>query len=153
MRRVGYDADTQTYTYRDHHGSSWEGAPGAKYGVLNRSKQNSRTDTFSQRLITSNLAGRVQFKTVDKEDNREEKLISAEGPHKQLLGVLSSRFGRLLNGARDLISRATTKESPNTDDEKLPPLPGKRRSKKQPQRHPRRHTQRRRRRPEKWHEK
>jgi len=34
MRRVGYDADTQTYTYRDTDGSLWEGAPGARYGKL-----------------------------------------------------------------------------------------------------------------------
>lgn len=34
MRRVGYDADTQTYTYRDSDGSLWEGPPGARYGHL-----------------------------------------------------------------------------------------------------------------------
>jgi len=34
MQRVGYDADTQTYTYQARDGSSWEGAPGAKYGAL-----------------------------------------------------------------------------------------------------------------------
>src|SRR5436190_18956487 len=34
MRRVGYDADTQTYTYQDTDGSVWEGAPGARYGKL-----------------------------------------------------------------------------------------------------------------------
>lgn len=34
MQRVGYDADTQTYTYRDSDGSYWEGAPGNEYGQL-----------------------------------------------------------------------------------------------------------------------
>ncbi|OHF04698.1 LysM domain-containing protein [Colletotrichum orchidophilum] len=34
MRRVGYDADTQVYTYQDSDGSYWEGAPGAQYGQL-----------------------------------------------------------------------------------------------------------------------
>jgi len=34
MRRVGYDADTQTYTYQDVDGSLWEGAPGARHGKL-----------------------------------------------------------------------------------------------------------------------
>lgn len=34
MERVGYDADTQTYTYRDSDGSYWEGAPGNQYGQL-----------------------------------------------------------------------------------------------------------------------
>ncbi|CZS91818.1 uncharacterized protein RAG0_02359 [Rhynchosporium agropyri] len=37
MKRVGYDADTQTYTYRDRDGSFWEGEPGARYGVLRES--------------------------------------------------------------------------------------------------------------------
>jgi hypothetical protein len=34
MQRVGYDADTQTYSYRDADGSYWEGAEGARYGKL-----------------------------------------------------------------------------------------------------------------------
>lgn len=37
MQRVGYDADTQTYSYQDQDGSHWEGDPGARYGVLHRS--------------------------------------------------------------------------------------------------------------------
>jgi len=36
MVRVGYDADTQTYTYRDLNGTYWTGAPGARYGELHR---------------------------------------------------------------------------------------------------------------------
>ncbi|KOS22083.1 hypothetical protein ESCO_001962 [Escovopsis weberi] len=36
MTRVGYDADTQTYTFRDADGSYWEGAPGCRYGRLTR---------------------------------------------------------------------------------------------------------------------
>jgi hypothetical protein len=36
MTRVGYDADTQVYTYRDSDGSYWEGAPGCQYGTLHR---------------------------------------------------------------------------------------------------------------------
>lgn len=36
MARVGYDADTEIYTYRDADGSYWEGVPGAQYGVLKR---------------------------------------------------------------------------------------------------------------------
>ncbi|KAK4123106.1 hypothetical protein N657DRAFT_645831 [Parathielavia appendiculata] len=38
MTRVGYDADTQVYTYRDSDGSYWEGAPGCRYGRLHRVK-------------------------------------------------------------------------------------------------------------------
>lgn len=39
MTRVGYDADTQTYTYRDADGSLWRGAPGVQYGKLFRVKE------------------------------------------------------------------------------------------------------------------
>ncbi|KAH8901747.1 hypothetical protein GQ53DRAFT_8767 [Thozetella sp. PMI_491] len=36
MTRIGYDADEQTYTYRDADGSIWESAPGNQYGPLTR---------------------------------------------------------------------------------------------------------------------
>ncbi|KAF2761985.1 hypothetical protein EJ05DRAFT_482787 [Pseudovirgaria hyperparasitica] len=37
MRRVAYDADTQRYTYKDPTDDSlWEGAEGARYGLLRR---------------------------------------------------------------------------------------------------------------------
>lgn len=36
MQRVGYDADTQVYTFRDADGSYWESAPGCQYGRLTR---------------------------------------------------------------------------------------------------------------------
>ncbi|KAH7402244.1 hypothetical protein DE146DRAFT_460006 [Phaeosphaeria sp. MPI-PUGE-AT-0046c] len=34
MERVGYDADTERYTFRDADGSLWESAPGSRYGQL-----------------------------------------------------------------------------------------------------------------------
>lgn len=34
MIRIGYDADDQTYTFRDTDGSIWESAPGNEYGTL-----------------------------------------------------------------------------------------------------------------------
>ncbi|KAI1755456.1 carbohydrate-binding module family 50 protein [Xylaria castorea] len=34
MQRIGYDADTQVYTFRDADGSLWESAPGNRYGQL-----------------------------------------------------------------------------------------------------------------------
>ncbi|KAJ2895847.1 hypothetical protein MKZ38_006131 [Zalerion maritima] len=36
MTRIGYDADSSTYTYRDSDGSIWEGEPGSRYGRLHR---------------------------------------------------------------------------------------------------------------------
>lgn len=42
MSRVGYDADTQVYTYRDAAGEYWEGAPGVQYGKLFRVRSSYR---------------------------------------------------------------------------------------------------------------
>lgn len=36
MVRVGYDADTQVYTFRDSDGSLWEGPPGCQYGRMTK---------------------------------------------------------------------------------------------------------------------
>ncbi|TGJ87736.1 hypothetical protein E0Z10_g1061 [Xylaria hypoxylon] len=36
MQRIGYDADTQTYTFRDVDGAIWESASGNRYGQLRR---------------------------------------------------------------------------------------------------------------------
>jgi hypothetical protein len=34
MKRIGYDHDTERYTYRDQDGSIWQGEPGSQYGKL-----------------------------------------------------------------------------------------------------------------------
>ncbi|KAL1862886.1 hypothetical protein VTK73DRAFT_6579 [Phialemonium thermophilum] len=36
FKRIGYDADTQTYFYSDDNGATWEGSPGSRYGTLRR---------------------------------------------------------------------------------------------------------------------
>jgi hypothetical protein len=36
MTRVGYDADTQVYTYQDSNGDYYEGPAGSRYGPLTR---------------------------------------------------------------------------------------------------------------------
>lgn len=36
MQRIGYDADTQVYNYRDADGTYWEGEEGSQYGQLHR---------------------------------------------------------------------------------------------------------------------
>ncbi|EJD03795.1 LysM-domain-containing protein [Fomitiporia mediterranea MF3/22] len=43
MKRVGYDADTQKYTFRDQDGVYWEGPEGAEYGELRKVGQESRS--------------------------------------------------------------------------------------------------------------
>lgn len=44
MRRVGYDSDTQVYTFQDADGSYWESAPGSQYGRLTRVGEDSPSD-------------------------------------------------------------------------------------------------------------
>jgi hypothetical protein len=73
---------------------------------------------------------------------REELPSSANGPHKQLFGLLSNGCGRLLVTLDMIYTGIFKKVSHNKRQ-------GQRNSKRQPQRH----TQRRRRRPHKWHEK
>jgi hypothetical protein len=34
MERVGYDADTEVYTYQDSDGYYYQGEPGVRYGLL-----------------------------------------------------------------------------------------------------------------------
>ena len=43
MTRIGYDADTQTYTFKDADGSYWESAPGNEYGRLHRAGSTAST--------------------------------------------------------------------------------------------------------------
>ncbi len=45
MTRIGYDADSQVYTYRDADGALWEGASGAQYGTLRPAGANSPLPT------------------------------------------------------------------------------------------------------------
>jgi hypothetical protein len=36
MKRIGYDADSSRYIFRDRDGSLWQGAEGSEYGEMNR---------------------------------------------------------------------------------------------------------------------
>jgi hypothetical protein len=36
MKRIGYDADTTRYYFRDQDGSVWQGAEGSEYGEMTR---------------------------------------------------------------------------------------------------------------------
>lgn len=41
FKRIGYDADTATYTYEDSDGNRYEGAPSCEYGVLTKIESSS----------------------------------------------------------------------------------------------------------------
>ncbi|KAF2430839.1 hypothetical protein EJ08DRAFT_212560 [Tothia fuscella] len=50
MTRVGYDADTERYSFQDRDGNYWEGPPGSRYGTLrpvgHHPQENDETDPF-----------------------------------------------------------------------------------------------------------
>ncbi|KAI1813922.1 carbohydrate-binding module family 50 protein [Poronia punctata] len=48
MKRIGYDADTQTYTFRDAEGHLWESAPGNRYGELRRVATTSTLPSYGE---------------------------------------------------------------------------------------------------------
>ncbi|KAM0243944.1 hypothetical protein ACHAP5_006707 [Fusarium lateritium] len=39
MKKVGYDADEQVYTFKDVNGTLWKSKPGSKHGKLTRAKE------------------------------------------------------------------------------------------------------------------
>ena len=148
MQRVGYDADTQTYTYRDQDGSYWEGDPGARYGLLHRSKLQSRANAVS--INSRHLGGsdyqpktrpRVYFAS-SLDYIQEELPSSANRPHKQLFGLLSDGYGKVLVTLSLIYTGMLKKVSYK-----------KQKAQRQNKPHPKQHTPRRRRRPHKWHEK
>lgn len=63
MQRIGYDSDTQTYTFRDHSdGTLWESEPGARDGLLHRAGILSRAADvriFTQPFTHMNGNGRL----------------------------------------------------------------------------------------------
>jgi len=73
MTRIGYDADTQIYTYRDSDGSHWEGAPGCKYGKLHRVQYTA--PPLPSVHIPDNVAGDEQPYTLHDYDSDEETSI------------------------------------------------------------------------------
>lgn len=43
MKRIGYDADTMIYTFRDEKGKIYQGPPGSDYGTLTPVSNNARS--------------------------------------------------------------------------------------------------------------
>jgi hypothetical protein len=58
MTRTGYDADTETYTYRDADGSLWVGGQGNRYGSLKRVGDHENGSEIMDDLVCHSL----QFK-------------------------------------------------------------------------------------------
>ncbi|KAG9190588.1 hypothetical protein G6011_08676 [Alternaria panax] len=50
FERIGYDADTQTYTFRDASGRIYESEPGNRYGELRATGERSKPIADEERL-------------------------------------------------------------------------------------------------------
>ena len=59
MTRIGYDADTETYTYRDADGSLWVGGQGNRYGRMRRVGDHENGSEIMDDLVCLSL----QFKS------------------------------------------------------------------------------------------
>jgi hypothetical protein len=71
MVRIGYDADTQIYTFRDADGSLWEGEPGCRYGKLHR--VSAPTPTRTSANLPSTASSPVE-KAEDRSRRQSQKL-------------------------------------------------------------------------------
>lgn len=62
MKRIGYDADSQKYTFRDADGCIWESASGNRYGQLRRvTTTASTTSTTTARTSSSYSEGDYDY--------------------------------------------------------------------------------------------
>lgn len=54
FQRVGYDADTQTYTYQSPEGELYVGEPGNRYGQLRRASQEAEVELDLEDIVQEN---------------------------------------------------------------------------------------------------
>ena len=70
MQRIGYDADTQSYTFRDASGALYESAPGTRYGELTPVGDTAYTFEESGQMAARTEEMEERNRAVDK-GNRE----------------------------------------------------------------------------------
>ena len=119
MTRIGYDADTQIYTFRDSDGSTWESAPGNQYGKLFRVKTPpaapSPRDTFSFPLGHGIEEEDDDYRLHDPDeptDSDDDSTLAAK------LGIVPPEKAKLASGAH-----STSNKQPRHASKPLPSLP------------------------------
>jgi hypothetical protein len=71
MKRIGYDADTSRYIFRDRDGSLWQGPEGSEYGEMNRGLELPYLDLMAFVIYTFWIVGRLPSSVVlDDDENR-----------------------------------------------------------------------------------
>ncbi|EFY89360.1 hypothetical protein J3459_014949 [Metarhizium acridum] len=71
ITRVGYDADTESYTFQDRSGSYWESRPGRRYGPLRRVHASPSVQTVP--VVDTPHTARVDKMVKDARDSDEEE--------------------------------------------------------------------------------
>ncbi|KAK4447786.1 hypothetical protein QBC34DRAFT_439737 [Podospora aff. communis PSN243] len=124
MRRVAYDADTQTYTYKDSKGVLWEGVPGARYGRLRRVDQNPNQapplpvfESDDKEIMGEEPA--YVLHDPDDDDEKKTNNTTFDSILKENAPTTTTEPRRAHMRRWNSLSRAATKLIP-----KLPPLPG-----------------------------
>lgn len=108
MTRIGYDADTETYTFSSADGSIWEGSPGSRYGNLTRVCEPSQKPSGIHVVKTEGLAASASAQTGD-----FERASAA-------FGVEGSQRGRRISASRVLlrcVSKVTSSFRPRSDSQ------------------------------------
>jgi len=77
MKRIGYDADTECYYFKDSDGSIWRGEPGTAYGEMTR-VSSPRPSTSSDRDHDHDLEGAPVSSATTRGGGYQ--LLSADGP-------------------------------------------------------------------------
>lgn len=108
MTRIGYDADTETYTYSSADGSIWEGSPGSRYGNLTRVGLPVRQPSDAQRAKTESL-------TPPSSAQADESVQAAGAPN-----IEGAPSGRRRSASRVLlrcVSKVTSSLRPRSDSQ------------------------------------
>lgn len=119
MTRVGYDAHTQVYTYRDTDGSHWEGAPGAQYGKLFR--VHSHAPQLPSITIPDDVDGDEQPQVLhdyDDDDDDKQPPSNTHDPEKSPTSTITEP--RRAKVRRSHYQQHASKQLPSLPDEKNP---------------------------------
>lgn len=80
MKRIGYDADTSRYIFRDRDGSLWQGPEGSEYGEMNRGMEHPFLDLMACHLNFW-IVGRLPSSVVlDDDENRGDDVEAHAAP-------------------------------------------------------------------------
>ncbi|KAK3369249.1 hypothetical protein B0T24DRAFT_357335 [Lasiosphaeria ovina] len=119
MTRVGYDADTQIYTYRDTDGIIWEGVPGSQYGTLHRSKV-AEAPPLPSVHIPDDVEGEEKPYVLHDpdDDSNDEDLVSTTLSQPQRAKLRESHLDQTASKPLPRIASSTGSYGTTSDDEK-----------------------------------